>query len=395
MQYRARAFLAGAAISALVGLVGAAEAETVRGVTDDEIVIGMHTDLSGPSVAAGVPSANGARMRINEVNANGGIHGRKLRIVIENNEYSVPHAVQAGNKLLNRDNVFLICCGLGTPTNNAVLPRQLALNVPNMFPVSASEQMYEPFHRLKFSAIASYYGQIRAGIRWFIEKQNSQKVCAIYQSTDYGREIYRGIVDQAKAMGRMVVTETSHKPTDLDFTAAVLKLREAGCDLIGMGTIIRDTIAIMSEIKRQDWDVTTVGTLGSFVSLVASAPGGATEGYNLVTQFDVAYPDIATGEVKDWIERYQAAFNADPTVWAQATYVFVDLIVQGLKNAGRDLNVDSFLAGMEEIQGYQDMFGGPPISFGPEKRLGAEAAFLVTVKDGRFVRISEEIGYEN
>ena len=389
--------LSGLAGAALLALVSAAplQAQQVRGVSDDEIVIGMHTDLSGPSVAAGVPSANGARMRVAEANENGGIHGRKIRIVIENNEYSVSKSAQAGNKLLNRDQVFLICCGLGTPTNNAILPKQLALGVPNMFPVSASEQMYEPFDRLKFAAIASYYGQIRSGLRWFIEKEDSQRVCIFYQDTDYGREIRKGAVDQLQAMGRELVAEAAHKPTDLDFSAAVLKLREAKCDLIAMGTIVRDTIGIMSEINQQEWDVSTVGTLGSFVSVVASAGAGATEGYHLVTQFDVAYPDTATGDVKAWIERYQQRFDADPTVWAQATYVFVDLIMKGLENAGRDLTVDSFLAGMEQIDDYHDLFGGPAISFGPDKRLGAESAFLVKVENGRFVRVSDEINYKD
>lgn len=108
-----------------------AQASNVRGVTKTEIVIGMHTDLSGVAASYGVNSANAMRMRIDEVNAQGGVHGRKIRLIVEDNQYQVPRAVQAANKLINRDNIFLMAGALGTPMNNAVLPDQLKAGVPN------------------------------------------------------------------------------------------------------------------------------------------------------------------------------------------------------------------------------------------------------------------------
>ena len=142
-----------------VAAVAGAHAQT-RGVSKSEIVIGMPTDLSGPAATYGVSSSNAVRMRFDEVNASGGIHGRKLRLIVEDQAYQVPKAVQACNKLINRDKVFAFVGPLGTPMNNACFKDQLAAGVPNLFPLSAARSMYEPFHPLKF------YGAAPTGTAW-------------------------------------------------------------------------------------------------------------------------------------------------------------------------------------------------------------------------------------
>ena len=94
-----------------------------RGVTQDSITLGSHTDLSGSIAMWGVPLSNGMRMRFEEANAAGGVHGRKIRLVIEDTQYQVPIAVKATNKLLNVDDIFLMIGSMGTPHNNAVMPK--------------------------------------------------------------------------------------------------------------------------------------------------------------------------------------------------------------------------------------------------------------------------------
>ena len=81
-----------------------------QGVSDDEIILGMHTDISGPVSSFGKYSVEGVQMRIDEINKAGGIHGRMLKIIAEDHQYQVPRAVQAANKLLNKDKIFLMGC---------------------------------------------------------------------------------------------------------------------------------------------------------------------------------------------------------------------------------------------------------------------------------------------
>src|SRR5262245_10430568 len=90
----------------LVALAAAAAAQTTRGVSKGEIVLGMHTDLSGPAATYGVSSSNAVKMRFDDLNAAGGVNGRKIKLIVEDTQYQVPRAVQAGNKLINRDNIF-------------------------------------------------------------------------------------------------------------------------------------------------------------------------------------------------------------------------------------------------------------------------------------------------
>jgi len=103
-----------------------------RGVTDTEIVLGTYTDVSGPTAIWGVGAVNGARMRFDEVNEAGGIYGRGIRFVVEDTSYQVPRAIQAANKLINRDNILAMILSVGTPTNNAVMPQQFEQGVPRI-----------------------------------------------------------------------------------------------------------------------------------------------------------------------------------------------------------------------------------------------------------------------
>jgi branched-chain amino acid transport system substrate-binding protein len=141
-----------------------------EGVTATEIVIGSHTALSGPVSAWGIGSTEGTRLRFDEANEKG-IHGRKIKFVVEDHQYQTPRAVQAANKLINSDKIFIMLAALGTPQNNAVLGEQLAKGVPNIFPYTAARSMAEPFHKLKFAQFSTYYDQVRAGIKHFVEKQ--------------------------------------------------------------------------------------------------------------------------------------------------------------------------------------------------------------------------------
>ena len=90
----------------------------------------------------GVNNTNAYRMAFDEANAEGGINGRKIKYIVEDKQYQVPRAVQAANKLINRDNVFIMVANGGTPMNNATMPEQLAKGVPNIFPLTSARSMY-------------------------------------------------------------------------------------------------------------------------------------------------------------------------------------------------------------------------------------------------------------
>src|SRR5260221_13213378 len=137
-------------------------------------------------------------MAFDEANSAGGVQGRKIKLIVEDTQYQVPRAVQAGAKLINRDRIFAMVAGLGPPMNNALFKDQFDAGVPNLFPLSAARSMYEPFHKLKFYGAASYVDQVRAGIQYFVSKKGKKALCAMYQDTDFGKEVLDGVTLQAE-----------------------------------------------------------------------------------------------------------------------------------------------------------------------------------------------------
>ena len=170
---------------------GAALAQT-QGVSKNEIVIGSMQDLSGPIVAFSKQFKNGMEMRVEEINAQGGIHGRKLRLIVEDHGYDPKKAVLGAQKLVQRDRIFAMLGTIGTPTSLASMPILFDKNVPHLFPLTAARQMYEPLHRLKYSFAAPYFDQVRAAVKYMVRNRGYKKVCTLYQDDDFGLEVMQG-----------------------------------------------------------------------------------------------------------------------------------------------------------------------------------------------------------
>jgi branched-chain amino acid transport system substrate-binding protein len=355
-----------------------------QGVTKTEIVLGNHTDLSSFVATAGIASTNAFRMRLDESNAAGGIHGRKIRFIVEDAQYQVPKAVQAGNKLINHDQIFAMVGALGVAQNSAVFTTQFKAGVPNLFPNTVARPMYEPLFPLKFSMFSPYFDQVRAGVRYLVEKKGKKAVCVMYQDNDFGREILDGVTAQMTALNMKVAASTTHKPSDQDFTAILLNLRNANCDLIVTASIVRDTILAFSTARRMGWDVDMMGTSASYDGAVAAAPGGATEGFYTVGHIKPIYRDTAGPDAAKWMDRYKEKFNTDPTVAAALGHIIMDVTVLAIDKAGPDLTTRSLVTAVENIKGYQDIFGGPPLSFSAKEHLGSHQALLMQVKGGRW-----------
>jgi branched-chain amino acid transport system substrate-binding protein len=388
------------ATAVLVGACGGGQApesdtvQAVRGVTDTEIVLGTHTDLSGSIAILGVDGANGARMRFEEANEAGGVHGRKIRFIVEDSQYQVPKAIQAANKLINRDKIFAMVMAIGTPTNNAVLTQQLEAGVPNLFPITGARSMIEPFHKLKFHARGVYYDEIRAATKYFIEEKGATPPCVVYQDSDYGQEIYDGALDQATEMGIELAAYSAHKPTENEFTAAILRLRNAGCDLVLMGTVVRDTILILETARKMGWDAAAwVGNNAAYNQAVADQESGAGEGYYAFVHMAMIYRDNPRSEeVAAWWDKFVEKYGRNPEYIAFEAYRNADLVIKGLENAGRDLTVDSLIAGLEAIHDYEDIFGYR-LSFGPDDHKGVSESTLSQIQDGRWHTLAESISY--
>lgn len=361
-----------------------AYAET-RGVSKTEIKIGTHTALSGPVAGWGVDATNAIRLRFDEVNSEGGIHGRKITYIAEDSQYQVPLAVQKANKLINRDGIFIMLAAMGTPHNNAVFQTQLKKQVPSLFPYSFSRPMVEPFHKLKFIMQSTYYDQARAAVKYFVEEKGKKRIGLMYLDNDFGMETVDGVMDQLKAMNMKLTAKTSHKTTETNFVANINKLRKAKCDIVFLGTIIKDTMLPVSTARKMGWDVDFVGTMGACNTIVAEKGGPEMNGLYALTGWPIMYEDRATGRTKAFFENFKNRYGKTPTEVAQGAYVAADLTVMALQKAGENLTLDTFLSGLESIKNYEWIFGGMELNFSDSQHKGSNDSLLLQVQNGRWV----------
>ena len=176
--------------SALVLTASLAAAQ--QGVTKTEITIGTIQDMSGPLASFGKQARFGMQLRIDELNEQGGVHGRKIKLLLEDSGYDPKKAVLGAQKLVNQDKIFIMAGHVGTAHNNAAFPVQVDKNIINFLPISSARDMYEPFHKLKYSFGVPYSDQMRMAVPKLAKEKNAKRVCTVYQDDDYGLEVQQG-----------------------------------------------------------------------------------------------------------------------------------------------------------------------------------------------------------
>nr|WP_240931876.1 ABC transporter substrate-binding protein [Sedimentitalea sp. CY04] len=372
-----------------VGAGFAVQADT-QGVSDTEVVIGSVNDLSGVFAAVGVPAVNGANLRFAEANAAGGVHGRQIRFVVEDNGYQIPRAMQGYNKLLNRDKVFAMLLSLGTPMNTAGFKLLDPKGIPNVSPLSASVQMLQEPATNKFTGFSSYWDQVQAGVRYLAAKFEAQEVCSMYIPSDFGKEISDSTKDISASLGLSFAAETTHKPDELDFVGSLTKLKAAGCDVVTLALGVRQGITVAGTAKKIGWtDVKFMNTSAGFLGVVAAVPGGVTEGLYAAAGW-VDLNARAGDEVPaKFMADYTAEFDKPASGFAMLGYTAADTLVRALEAAGPDLTQDAFLKGMESLS-YFDALTDTQVTYAADDHRGTDVVVISVVENGKWKELSRQ-----
>ena len=367
----------------------ASSALASQGVTKDEIVLGSIQDLSGPIAGFGKQIRQGMQQRVDEANELGGINGRKITLKFEDSGYDPKKAVLAAQKLVNQDKIFAMLGHIGTATNMAAMPVQFSKNVINFFPVTAARQMYEPFHRLKYAFAAPYYDQMRITAPMLAQQKNAAKVCAMYQDDDFGTEVLEGAKDGMADIGRKLDVITSYKRGATDFASQMQKLASEKCDMVVMGTLIRETIGGIATARRLGFNPVFLGSSGAYTDLIHKLGGKAMNGLYAAMSVQNPYLDDASQPIRFWAQKYKTQFNDDPTVFSAYGYSLVNSFLAAAEKAGPNLNTDSFIKVMDTMTIPPDIFGSAEMTFGPKKRLGSNATRLSVLENERWKVVSE------
>jgi len=395
MRYRNYAVLLAVAAGMFAAPAALAQTKaTNQGISDTEIVVGTHEDLSGPVKGWGVPVANGMKLATEEINAAGGINGRKIRLIIEDSGYDPKRAVLATQKLIEKDQVFSMIGAMGSPTVLAAQDIVLDAGVTQLFPLTAAEFTFKldpakPQDRLKFSNLLPYVESTRAGLKYMLEWKHAKKPCIMYQDDEYGKNVLDGFTQQLAAMKVEPGTTTSYKRGATDFSAQVARMKADGCDLVVLGTVIRETIGAMTEAKKLGWTVDFLGALPTGVVEIPALGKDAVEGLYAVALTEIPYEDTATGKVKDWLINYKKMFGIDANSQALVGYNTIETFAFYANLAGKDLSGQKLLAALESGQEFHDIFGSPPVKFSPTNHLASEVTLVEQVQNGRWKVIQQ------
>ena len=370
--------------------LASAQALAAQGITDTEVIVGSHNDLSGPFAAFGAPSVKAAQLYFDEVNAAGGVNGRKIRYIVEDHGYQVPKAVQAVNKLVNRDKVFAMLLSLGTPHNIAAFKLLNAKGIPNVSPLSGARQMLDKPVKYKFAGTASYYDAVRATVKYMKEKEGSSTVCTMYIPSDFGKEIQKAAVDEAKALGMKYVGETTHKPDETDYVGSLTKLKAAGCNLVTVALSVRGVITAVATAKKIGWtDAKFVGSSAAFHTAIAKVPGGVTNGFYAGAGWQDLEARASDPEVGAWIKAYtEATGEKFPGTGAILGRSAAELFVRALKAAGKNPTNESFVKAMESLN-YEDKISGNTVKMSADDHIAADEIFISKIEGGSWKLIGQ------
>ncbi|MEI6734527.1 MAG: ABC transporter substrate-binding protein [Comamonadaceae bacterium] len=355
-----------------------------QGVSDTEIVLGSIQDLSGPLAGFGKQDRLGMMLAVDEINEQGGINGRKIRLIVEDSGYDPKKAVLAAQKLVNQDKIFMMMGHIGTAQNMAAMPVQFEKNVINFFPVTAAREMYEPFHKLKYSFAATYYDQMRRAVPQMVKEKGVRRVCTIYQDDDFGLEVLRGGEAGLKSINMDYAEKTSFKRGATDFSSQVAKMKAAGCELVVLGTIIRETIGTIGESRKTGFNPVFLGSSAAYTDLIHKLGGKAMDGMYATMTVQNPYTDEASQPIRFWANKYKTKFNEDPAVFSVYGYLIINTFANAATKAGKNLTTDSFIKVMDTMSIPTDIFGSAPATFTATKRLGSDASRLSQIQDGKW-----------
>lgn len=354
-------------------------AAKTRGVTDKTINIGCSVDLTGPSSFLGRGASAGAEAYFKYVNDQGGINGRKIKYIVEDNTYQPATAIAALKKLIYRDKIFALCFSWGSVTTLAIADAVKTDNVPTIF-YGHSEAVCTPPKRHIFSPQTTSY-RMSIGAADYIMKElkpKDTKFACIYQDDEFGKAGLRGFRDAAKFYGVEWVGEEHYKRGALDFTSQILSLKKAGADYVYLAAVLTGGAGILREAKKLDWQPHFFGDSSMTDMKLLELAGDSAEGY-IGTSVQRNWGEDTPGvkKVKTIMMKYRGDLGGMSTDFISPGYAEAMVMTEGLKRAGKDLTADKLIRALESLKNFDPDGLIPSVTFGPDRREGGVGVRLV------------------
>jgi branched-chain amino acid transport system substrate-binding protein len=363
------------------------------------IVVGVSNVQSGPSSALGRELVLGSRSYFDLINnRDGGIHGRRISILLKDDKYEPDPAVKNTNELIEHDKVFFLFDYVGTPTLTRTLPLlryYQSDNIVNVAPLTGADpQRLPPYNQFVFNIRASYREETRALVRYLYTKGH-RKFGIVAQADAYGKSGELGVNETLADFGLTAlrtVTYRRNQPFEDDMSAQVRLLRELGVDAVITVGVYGPSAAFIRDARMAGWDVPIANL--SFVDAVAmldklreaSSKLGRDLTLNLVNSQVVPSPDDLSNPL---VTEYRShTSSGDATFIGLEGWLNAVVVTEALRRAGPDPSRASFIRAMESLHGW-DPGIGTALEFSPTSHQGLHRVWLTRTANGRW--LSEEL----
>ncbi|HIF20355.1 MAG TPA: hypothetical protein EYQ27_00260, partial [Gemmatimonadetes bacterium] len=241
-------------LSALAGLSCAEPDEGgVRGVTDDTIVIGTWSPLTGPAALWGAVG-RGAELYFDMINEEGGIHGRQIEFILKDDAYQPSRTVAAVREMVERDGVFAVTAGVGTAPTRAVMDYLTENEVVMVSPATGATHWAYPPKKYVFAQYTPYLDEAAVLVDHAVEDLGKTRIAVIYQNDDFGGSGLVGAQLALEKHGLSIVESVSVEVPDTDLNSHAVRLRESGADAVLMWLTPRQAVIIHGAVGRLGYE---------------------------------------------------------------------------------------------------------------------------------------------
>ena len=375
------------ALSLLLAFAPPAHAGEV-GVAADSILFGQAAALDGPSSALGQGMRQGILAAFAEINAKGGVHGRKLRLISRDDGYDPDRSMIETVKLIEEDQVFALIGAVGTPTSIATVPIAAARKVPFFGPFTGAELLRVPEFQNVVNIRASYSAEAEAWIKYLTENLHLKEIAIFYQDDSFGSDGLEGVKAALDRRRLELLAEGTFERNTRAVGAALRTIRRAGPEAVVMVGTYGPCAEFIKLAHKGGFHPTFVSI--SFVGANALAKELGPDGEGVIVSQVVPFPwDTSLKVVAD----YQAAQKAlDPTLTPDFVslegYLSGRLAAAALEIAGPDPTRANMLRLINEIGRFD--ISGNVITLGAKSREAPPKVFLTVIQaDGTFKAVDK------
>lgn len=380
----------GLSLATLLAAAMAASVQARGGVTDDEVVLGATTPLSGPAAAWGA-TARAVEAYAEYINEQGGIHGRKIRVVLRDDGYLPPRAMANVREFIDRIGVFGLVGPLGSA--NVAATRDFIISKRVFFTPIADSGLWADYGDLTYVIDVYPYYRYEAMVlaRYAVQQLGARRVAIIYQNDQYGRPGLEGASAALAEMGMRLVAQVPYELTETDLSLHALRVQEAQADAVLLYATPRHGALAAQALHRLNPRPRILSTFTLADPVMAQLAGEAWNGVIVPAYFPFPEMDPKVQRVLDIVVARKPELKATPFN-ALAGITFLEPFLEGFRRAGRNLTPETFRAAIESIQNWDGELLRN-VTFGPNRRQGINAIFLSRMEGGRPVRISDWLTY--